>query len=1495
MNRKYGYLRCFHTVFIAFLFLIGKPLGAQSTMAWKNLGPYGGLINGLVADTRNPGTLLAGTATGEIYKTTNHGQNWFYLNSVGKPIRTLLMDTLNPQNLYVFARHDVDSSSTQVYVSTNGGSSWSSTYDMDFGKVFDAMINPLNTTQIYAISPDKIVRSINRGLSWSPIWKAMDTCTLTAMAVHPTDAFFRFAMAYRNLQNRSVIQFTHNGGYYFITRTILSPGWVVNKIFLTGDTSGTTFAILGWESPSFDSIKIIYTNKNSNWSEWQTVFAKQLDYRFQSTIPDGYRWLTFPDPKTFVVSLQDGIYKTNNGGLSWYLLPWFFQPSDFTKFLTRSFVDTTTLFAFSAPSLVRFTIESSGYLGATIINYGLEALPVHQMIYADEENLIARVIDPMSPSIHFLLFSQNQGLDYEILDGNTKPINAFWSNLSAKFIWIEEHGRCYTSPDMRTKDSSGFIFPPGAGQVVAAFCMNYPSGDRDSTLMLAAVSSGNPLYKGVWMSLDDGQNWVNINRGVLQNTEIRSISAYMTTVFGIPTIRILAASENTIFATLKNGFTWNSIHTVPVGERIGKISSNFNNILIEARQTNQTSRLYISRFLPDSAKWYAEDITHSLQDLFRQNGQGQIIDVLSADDGNYLILHHTKPFEPVKRKLYKTSYNPQFVRWVEISESPVDLFLFSSASAYYSFRDNSFNVYASANNGIWRLKQYPVITQDTLVNAPSAEVRIGESQFSLNYYNAGSAFAYIKNFTLEDPEGNFLLTDSMQMTQGMFLDIKTATPLSIIFRPKSAGQKQAILKANLIVRKSNGLQDSTIALTTRLIGIGNYAQISTGIRNDSLDFKGNLLGSAKVQSFILRNIGNTILRVDTMYFQNVPASRFMLLNDTLKFALTPGQSRIVQIRYEADKTAGHTQSVLVIRSNAYDPESSRPDTVHRVFCMATASGIQTDIANQYPLINQNYSFQVALAKMKSSSVSGMVRYKPLGAPNTALKQRNLELMSTSGDDLQFTATIPSEDIIDKGILLSIEVSDGIHQLRYPSSGEQDFYHLPVRIPSPGLNSSSYVTLPGGTSAKAYRLISFPIRLSEVSAQGAFRASYLGEAGNKGDWQLYRYDHAAQRFISLTEQSFGNIETGRSYLLITRQPKVLYSGSGITTAPSEAHVRIHPGWNMIATPYTFGIPWRAVVFKDSNLNLFNIVQLENGRFRYVTDPYTLVLEPWKGYLYYSGVDSSMTIFYPPMDASLFPSKVVASPELLKGREYAVNIELAASSGEILSSCMVGERADAADGNDQYDRPALPRWIGQDAEIVIEQNHTPRQTDFRPFSVNGSCWNLTIINHTSENYFSLMQETLNALPDGFQCVLIDQRDGRLMVLDGRVEIRLRNLGTAHYQLVIGNKEFIAGIRDRLVPEDYSLSANYPNPFNPSTTINYGLPERSRVVVAIYNILGQKVRTLYSGEQPGGLYRLIWDGRNDSGLPVSSGVYVYRLRASSLESRKMFDKKHKMMLIK
>jgi hypothetical protein len=94
---------------------------------------------------------------------------------------------------------------------------------------------------------------------------------------------------------------------------------------------------------------------------------------------------------------------------------------------------------------------------------------------------------------------------------------------------------------------------------------------------------------------------------------------------------------------------------------------------------------------------------------------------------------------------------------------------------------------------------------------------------------------------------------------------------------------------------------------------------------------------------------------------------------------------------------------------------------------------------------------------------------------------------------------------------------------------------------------------------------------------------------------------------------------------------------------------------------------------------------------------------------------------------------------------------------------------------------------------------------------------------------------------------------------------------------------------LPDGFTLFQNQPNPFNPETQISYFLPQDCQVRLTIYNLLGQRVKTLYEGHQGAGIQTLTWDGTNDQGQKLSSGIYFYRLQAEQFQQTK------KMVLMK
>jgi hypothetical protein len=110
-----------------------------------------------------------------------------------------------------------------------------------------------------------------------------------------------------------------------------------------------------------------------------------------------------------------------------------------------------------------------------------------------------------------------------------------------------------------------------------------------------------------------------------------------------------------------------------------------------------------------------------------------------------------------------------------------------------------------------------------------------------------------------------------------------------------------------------------------------------------------------------------------------------------------------------------------------------------------------------------------------------------------------------------------------------------------------------------------------------------------------------------------------------------------------------------------------------------------------------------------------------------------------------------------------------------------------------------------------------------------------------------------------------------------------------------EFVS--TESLLPKAFSLAQNSPNPFNPSTTIQYAVPgridgeriEAARIELRIFDVRGRTVRTLVNEAQAPGRYSVVWNGRDDSGRTVGAGVYFYRLQTPE------FTQARKMLMVK
>ena len=167
------------------------------------------------------------------------------------------------------------------------------------------------------------------------------------------------------------------------------------------------------------------------------------------------------------------------------------------------------------------------------------------------------------------------------------------------------------------------------------------------------------------------------------------------------------------------------------------------------------------------------------------------------------------------------------------------------------------------------------------------------------------------------------------------------------------------------------------------------------------------------------------------------------------------------------------------------------------------------------------------------------------------------------------------------------------------------------------------------------------------------------------------------------------------------------------------------------------------------------------------------------------------------------------------------------------------------------------------LFLSSNRTPGKLDIGAMKVDGqgSSGDGVLVE-------LIFKATDAPLPTDFQIA-----EGVLVGLDGDIDLLT--------QIEIGNL--------KPLPDRTALSQNMPNPFNPSTAIEYQIAEAGQVRLAIYNLLGQEVRVLVDARTEAGHYTITWDGKDQLGRQVASGIYLYRLQAAD------FSAARRMMLLK
>ncbi|MFQ5674547.1 MAG: choice-of-anchor D domain-containing protein [bacterium] len=529
-----------------------------------------------------------------------------------------------------------------------------------------------------------------------------------------------------------------------------------------------------------------------------------------------------------------------------------------------------------------------------------------------------------------------------------------------------------------------------------------------------------------------------------------------------------------------------------------------------------------------------------------------------------------------------------------------------------------------------------------------------------------------------------------------------------------------------------------------------------------------------------------------------------------------------------------------------------------------------------------------------------VRYRFGGAES---EEPPRQLTRIAGTD-NFALDIPDAGVTRRGVEYQVVALDSLkNRGEGPTSEtqcESDSIWFPVRTRVEGEGDFRIdtdgrpVPLISGEDESNYQLFSVPYDLDSSSVMQVLDDD-LGPVDIK-QWRLFDYktdNPEGSRFLEGTNARA--FQPGRSYFIITRQENIVVdSGPGQTrrTVCNDT-IQVYDGWNLIATPFNFPVDKESLSLINSNSSV-TLRSFEGGWN--ITD----VMEPWKGYALFvtrpsdQSSQDKMYLIVRPKAAPGRASKTAGDPLAFEPGDWAVKISGHVDNVHDLEN-WAGALKEAASGFDDFEL-AEPPVIGKFLKIAFlhpEWNLAASEfsTDFRPASDSQQVWSFEVTTNASRSDVNLSFDFVGDFPDGVEVHLIDEvmHSAHNLRANPTYSLKSGQQGVSRrFKLIVGSHDYAAtqaGDID-LVPEQFALLQNFPNPFNPETSIRYNLPKATSVSILIYDLLGRKVRTLIDNEQKGaGYFTTRWNGLDDSGRQVASGVYFYRLKTSSQTiSRKM-----------
>ena len=519
---------------------------------------------------------------------------------------------------------------------------------------------------------------------------------------------------------------------------------------------------------------------------------------------------------------------------------------------------------------------------------------------------------------------------------------------------------------------------------------------------------------------------------------------------------------------------------------------------------------------------------------------------------------------------------------------------------------------------------------------------------------------------------------------------------------------------------------------------------------------------------------------------------------------------------------------------------------------------------------------------------------------------------TSGT-IRLSAVIPDTSVTTRGVDYYALFVNNTGTLTIPAGGNTKRArrrpaHLPVSFEE--LSPTETVT-EDFFQAETYRMASVPA-VPKGGLKAAFERSDAYGPYDANEWRLERWNADKSSYDSYP--AIDSLRPGDGFWLTTRRgtPFTLPEGRTVE-ADTTAEIPLAEGWNQIGTPFGFAVPWDTVRTASgfSTGDIDGPVGYRNGGFVPGRDS----LAPWRGYFLYNATGSPDTLKVPPVGrtgSSASQALTATSPSAKRpeaqlaayedgssektnagsGR-YTLQVRALSTGGT--AEATLGLWPEAKVGRGPYDHaqpPSVTGGLRLSALETVNGTAVPHSHSIKPKAGGGSgesarggrSWTLRLqaLEGSGPTEAKLRLQGTGSLPSGHARYVLDLTNERR--LTPGAELSLEGGETRRLKVLLGTKAYAKDNSEgiSLKSLETTLRANYPNPFDDKTTIEYVVAEEQTdgpITIEIYNVLGQRVETLVDSRKSTGVHRETWDGTNRYGNRVGSGVFFLRLRAGDV----------------